>query len=89
MKLLTHPMSIIVHIRTQKTEMLRIAAPDAVRGSRAFAGVRPATLNQASGSICPMFHFGRPRTLLQWIGHVLLGIVALLLVMWMLRVFVL
>jgi hypothetical protein len=37
----------------------------------------------------PMFHFGRPRTPLQWIGHIVLEIVALLLVMWMLRVFVL
>jgi hypothetical protein len=31
-----------------------------------------------------------PRTAsLQWLGHIVLGIVALLLVMWMLRVFVL
>lgn len=32
-----------------------------------------------------MFQFGRPRTPLQWIGHIILGIVALLLVSWMLR----
>jgi hypothetical protein len=36
-----------------------------------------------------MFHFVRPRTPLQWISHIVLGIVALLLVLWMLRVFVL
>jgi hypothetical protein len=58
-------------------------------GFSALAGVLPATLNQSSGSIAPMFNFGRPRTPLQWIGHIVLGIVALMLVMWMLRVFVL
>jgi hypothetical protein len=36
-----------------------------------------------------MFHFGRPQTPAQWIGHIVLGVVALLLVMWMLRVFIL
>jgi hypothetical protein len=37
----------------------------------------------------PMFQFGRPRTPLQWIGHIVLGIIALLLVVWMFRVYVL
>jgi hypothetical protein len=36
-----------------------------------------------------MFHFGKPRTPAQWVGHVILGIVAILLAMWMIRVFVL
>ena len=36
-----------------------------------------------------MFQFGRPRTPLQWITHIILGIVALLLVIWMFRVYVL
>jgi hypothetical protein len=36
----------------------------------------------------PMFNFGRPATPGQWIGHILLGIVALFLVWWLLRVFV-
>jgi hypothetical protein len=36
-----------------------------------------------------MFEFGRPRTPLQWIGHGILAIVAILLVLWMLRVYVL
>lgn len=36
-----------------------------------------------------MFHFGRPRTPLQWIAHIILGVIALLLVAWMLRVYVL
>jgi hypothetical protein len=36
-----------------------------------------------------MFQFGCPRTPLQWITHIVLGIVALLLVIWMLRVYVL
>jgi hypothetical protein len=35
-----------------------------------------------------MFYFGRPRTPAQWIGHIILGIVAILLVIWMIRVFV-
>ena len=36
-----------------------------------------------------MFRFERPRTPGQWIGHVLAAIVALFLVWWMLRLFVL
>jgi len=36
-----------------------------------------------------MFHFGRPRTPGQWIAHVLAVIMALFLVWWMLRLFVL
>jgi len=36
-----------------------------------------------------MFHFGRPKTAAQWIAHFILGVVAILLVMWMIRVFVL
>jgi hypothetical protein len=36
----------------------------------------------------PMFNFGRPATPGQWIGHILLGIVALFLVWWLLKVFV-
>jgi hypothetical protein len=36
-----------------------------------------------------MFKLGRPATAGQWITHVILGIVALLLVAWMVRVFVL
>jgi hypothetical protein len=35
-----------------------------------------------------MFNFGRPSTPGQWIGHLMLGIVALFLIWWMLRVFV-
>jgi hypothetical protein len=36
-----------------------------------------------------MFRLGRPQTAGQWIGHVILGIVALLMVAWMIRAFVL
>jgi len=36
-----------------------------------------------------MFRFGRPQTPGQWIGHAILAVIALLLVWWMLRVFVL
>jgi len=36
-----------------------------------------------------MFRFGRPRSAGQWLAHVLLAIVALFLVWWMFRAFVL
>lgn len=36
-----------------------------------------------------MFKLGRPETTGQWIGHVILAIIALALVGWMLRVYVL
>jgi len=36
-----------------------------------------------------MFKLGKPETPIQWIGHVVLAIVALFLVWWMLRVYVL
>jgi hypothetical protein len=36
-----------------------------------------------------MFKLGKPVTPAQWIGHVILAIIALLLVWWMLRVYVL
>jgi len=36
-----------------------------------------------------MFQFGRPRTPIEWIGHILLAIIALLLVAWMVRIYVL
>jgi hypothetical protein len=36
-----------------------------------------------------MFNFGKPRTVGQWTAHVVLGIVALFLVWWMLRLYVL
>lgn len=36
-----------------------------------------------------MFRIGRPETPGQWIAHILLAIVALFLVAWMLRVYVL
>jgi len=36
-----------------------------------------------------MFNFGKPKTIGDWIVHILGGIVALLLVSWMLRVYVL
>jgi hypothetical protein len=35
-----------------------------------------------------MFHFGKPSTPGQWIGHILAAIVALFLVWWMLRLFI-
>jgi hypothetical protein len=35
-----------------------------------------------------VFNFGRPKTAGQWISHFLLGVVALFLVWWMLRVYV-
>jgi hypothetical protein len=35
-----------------------------------------------------VFHFGRPSTPGQWIGHILAAIVALFLVWWMLRLFI-
>jgi hypothetical protein len=38
---------------------------------------------------CPVFNFGRPKTAGQWMAHVVLGIVALFLVWWMLRLYVL
>lgn len=36
-----------------------------------------------------MFRIGRPETPIGWIGHVVLAVVALFLVWWMLRVYVL
>jgi hypothetical protein len=36
-----------------------------------------------------MFKLGKPETPLQWIAHVVLAVVALFLVWWMLRVYVL
>lgn len=36
-----------------------------------------------------MFNLGKPETPMQWIAHIVLGIIALLLVGWMLRVYVL
>jgi hypothetical protein len=38
---------------------------------------------------CPVFNFGKPKTAGQWMAHVVLGIVALFLVWWMLRLYVL
>lgn len=35
----------------------------------------------------PMFNFGRPSTPGQWIAHFLLGIVALFLIYWLIRVY--
>jgi hypothetical protein len=35
-----------------------------------------------------MFKIGKPETPIQWIGHIVLAIVALFLVGWMLRVYV-
>jgi hypothetical protein len=32
-----------------------------------------------------MFNFGRPATLGQWIGHIVLGAVALFLIWWMIH----
>jgi hypothetical protein len=40
-------------------------------------------------TICRVFSFGRPKTPGQWIGHIVGAIIALFLVWWMLRVFVL
>jgi hypothetical protein len=37
----------------------------------------------------PMFDFGKPKTAGQWMAHVVLGIVALFLVWWLLRLYVL
>ncbi len=34
-----------------------------------------------------MFSFGRPKTPAQWIGHLVLGVVALFLVWWMLKMY--
>jgi len=52
-------------------------------------------LEFALGQRCPwamlrlcVFHFGKPRTPGQWIGHILAAIVAFFLVWWMLRAFV-
>ena len=36
-----------------------------------------------------MFNFGQPKTITDWIVHILGAIVAILLVLWMLRVYVL
>jgi hypothetical protein len=36
-----------------------------------------------------MFNFGKPRTAGQWMAHAVLGIVALFLVWWLLRLYVL
>jgi len=38
---------------------------------------------------CPVFNFGKPKTGGQWMAHVVLGIVALFLVWWLLRLYVL
>lgn len=36
-----------------------------------------------------MFKLGKPETAGQWIGHIVLGIIALALIWWMVRVYVL
>jgi hypothetical protein len=36
-----------------------------------------------------MFQLGKPQTAGQWIAHVLLGVIALALIWWMVRVYVL
>jgi len=36
-----------------------------------------------------MFNLGKPRTPGQWLGHVAMALVALFLVWWMIRIFVL
>jgi len=38
---------------------------------------------------CPMFNFGRPKTASDWIVHILGAVVAIFLVWWILRVYVL
>jgi hypothetical protein len=38
---------------------------------------------------CRVFNFGKPKTPGQWIGHVLAAIVALFLLFWLVRVYVL
>jgi hypothetical protein len=38
---------------------------------------------------CGMFNFGNPKTPGQWIGHIVGVIIALFLIWWMLRLFVL
>ena len=37
---------------------------------------------------CPVFNFGTPKTPGQWIGHILAAIVALFLLLWLVRVYV-
>jgi hypothetical protein len=35
-----------------------------------------------------MFNFGKPKTAGDWIGHIVLALVALVLVWWLLRLFI-
>jgi len=58
-----------------------------VRGGGAKQGA--ATDPGCPASIAPMFKLGKPETAGQWMVHVVLGIIALALVAWMVRVFVL
>jgi hypothetical protein len=44
---------------------------------------------ERNARIAAMFNFGKPKTAGQWMAHVVLGIVALFLVWWMLRLYVL
>ncbi len=61
-------------------------APDpAFRSLRARLPPAPSI----PATIAPMFRLGKPETPGQWIAHILLAIVALFLVWWMFRVFVL
>jgi hypothetical protein len=51
---------------------------------------KPSRIMQANEMLLfPMFNFGKPRTAGQWLAHVVLGIVALFLVWWLLRLYVL
>jgi hypothetical protein len=43
----------------------------------------------AAGYDQPMFNFGRPKTIGDWIIHIVGGIIAIFLIWWMLRMYVL
>ena len=86
-------------IRKSVSEPERLARPNGVSGFVAnFKGTPEYTVLSSlhgpmptEGSGCyhaPMFNFGRPATPGQWIGHILLGIVALFLIWWLIRVFI-
>jgi len=63
------------------------ADPIRERGSALFA----RTPDPLSGPcyLCPMFNFGKPKTASDWMVHIAGAIVAILLVWWMLRMYVL
>jgi hypothetical protein len=48
----------------------------------------PSSIENGECYDCCVFNFGKPKTPGQWIGHVVAAIIALFLVWWMLRLYI-